>query len=87
MTDTEMLSKVKYALGITGDYQDQTLREYISEVTDFITDAGVKAENITPGIVARGVSDLWTYGAGGGALSEYFKQRITQLAYKGGGNG
>ncbi len=81
MTDT-MLSNVKNALGITGDYQDDTLTEYINEVMGFLTDAGVTANNITSGIVARGVSDLWNYGSGEGQLSQYFIQRATQLSYK-----
>jgi len=85
MTDAEMLTSVKNALGITGEYQDATISEYIGEVTGFLTDAGVSAEHITPGIVARGVSDLWTYGGGNGTLSEYFKMRAVQLALKGGG--
>lgn len=80
----EMLTKVKNALGIFGDYQDDTLVEYINEVTEFLLDAGVSQSNITSGIIARGVSDLWNYGAGNGKLSEYFMQRATQLSYKGG---
>lgn len=76
------LTKVKEMLGITGDYQDATLVGYINEVEGFLEDAGVKKANITNGIVARGVSDLWNYGAGEGTLSEYFKLRATQLSYK-----
>ena len=76
------LTKVKEMLGITGDYQDATLVGYINEVEAFLEDAGVKKSNITNGIVARGVSDLWNYGAGEGTLSEYFKLRATQLSYK-----
>lgn len=76
------LSDVKNALGITGDYQDDTLQIYFDEVIDFLIDAGVKKSNITKGIVARGVADLWNYGAGEGQLSQYFLQRATQLAYK-----
>lgn len=76
------LDNVKSMLGITGDYQDKTLVGYIKEVEGFLTDAGVKPSNITDGIVARGVSDLWNYGAGEGTLSEYFKLRATQLSYK-----
>ena len=78
----EMLSGVKNALGIQGDYQDETIKEYISEVCDFLVDAGVSSGNITTGIVARGVSDLWSYGSGDGTLSSYFMQRASQLAYK-----
>ena len=59
MADATMLGKVKKALGIEGTYQDDTIGEYVDEVTSFLTEAGVKAENVTPGIVARGVTDLW----------------------------
>ena len=78
----EMLEKVKTSLGITGTYQDDTVNEYILEIKAFLIDAGVKKSNITVGLVARGVSDLWNYGAGKGRLSEYFMQRASQLAYK-----
>lgn len=76
------LLDIKNALGITGDYQDDTLQIYFDEVIDFLVDAGVKKSNISKGIVARGVADLWNYGAGEGQLSQYFLQRATQLAYK-----
>ena len=82
MADASMLAKVKTALGIEGDYQDTTISEYIDEVVDFLLDAGVKRANITSGIVARGVADLWNYGAADGTLSTYFMQRATQLSYK-----
>jgi len=78
-----MLEDVKNALGITGTYQDNTLQIYINEVVAFLNDAGVATANITSGIVARGVSDLWRYGAGEGKLSSYFIQRAAQLALKG----
>ena len=77
------LDDVKNALGITGTYQDATLLIYIDEVVSFLNDAGVKSVNITSGVVARGVSDLWNYGAGEGKLSSYFIQRASQLALKG----
>lgn len=76
------LENIKLALGITGTYQDNTLNTYIDEVKAFLIDAGVPESNITCGVVARGVSDLWNYGAAGGKLSEYFMQRATQLSYK-----
>lgn len=76
------LEGVKAATGITGDYQDDTIQGWFDEVVDFLRDAGVKDAHITDGIVARGVLDLWNYGAGEGKLSEYFKQRAAQLAYK-----
>lgn len=76
------LEDVKSALGITGEYQDATLTVYMQEVMDFLKDAGIAEGNITSGLVARGVSDLWNYGEGKGELSTYFMQRATQLSYK-----
>lgn len=81
MTDP-MLEDVKIGLGVTGTYQDATIGEYIAEVKAFLIDSGVKASSITTGVVVRGVSDLWNYGAGEGKFSEYFLQRAAQLAYK-----
>ena len=82
MCENQILDGVKTALNITGNFQDETLKQYIEEVTEFLKDAGVKQNRITVGIVARGVSDLWNYGAGGGVLSEYFYRRAAQLSYK-----
>ena len=76
------LENVKKALNITGTYQDNALQQYYDEVVDFLTEAGVKPAHITVGIVARGVSDLWNYGASDGELSPYFIQRASQLALK-----
>jgi hypothetical protein len=76
------LDDVKSALGITGDFQNDTIQIYFDEVISCLEDAGVASENITKGIVARGVSDLWNYGAGDGKLSEYFYQRAKQLSLK-----
>lgn len=76
------LSGVKNALGITGDFQDETLQVYFDEVVAFLVDAGVAESNITNGLVARGVSDLWNYGSGAGRLSQYFLRRAAQLSYK-----
>lgn len=82
MAEAIMLAKVKKALGIEGDYQNETLSEYIDEVVAKLTDAGIPYSKITAGIVARGVSDLWSYGSGNGKLSDYFLQRAVQLYYK-----
>ena len=76
------LTDVKNALGITGEYQNDTIQVYFNETMDFLKNAGVKEQNITTGIVARGVSDLWNYGGAEGKLSPYFMQRATQLSYK-----
>ena len=86
MTDAELLEKVKIGIGITGTYQDATLLTYIDDVKNFLSDAGVP-ENIvncseSVGVITRGVSDLWNYGAGSAEFSPYFIQRATQLVYK-----
>ena len=81
-----VLDDVKNALGITGSYQDATLQSYVDEVTAFLVDAGVASSNITSGVIARGVADLWNYGAGEGKLSSYFMMRASQLALKGSGS-
>lgn len=75
------LEDVKNAIGVTGSYQDATLQIYFDEVVSFLIDSGVPQAKITKGIVARGVSDLWNYGAGEGKLSDYFMKRATQLSY------
>lgn len=78
------LANIKNALGVTGTYQDATLQVYVDEVVAFLVDAGVSQANITDGVVARGVADLWNYGVGEGKLSPYFIMRAAQLALKGG---
>lgn len=94
MTEEELLTKVKAALGITGAFQDATLQAYIDEVKAFMLDAGVSADTINSassvGCISRGVADLWNYGSGNAKLSTYFTQRMLQLratATGGGGNG
>lgn len=90
--DDERLAKVKIMLGITGDYLDDLLKGYGEEVKAFLLGAGVSPDVIalpsSTGIFARGISDLWNYGAGEGKLSPYFLQRAIQLAMvKGGEDG
>lgn len=86
LTKSELLEKVKTALGITGNYQDDTLTIYIDEVKDYLLDAGVSKTTVesssSVGVIARGVSDLWNYGSGNAELSPYFMQRAIQLVYK-----
>lgn len=80
----DILEKVKKSLGITGEYQDETLTEYINEVKEYLLDAGVPQtvidSDISAGVISRGVCDLWNYGTG--KLSDYFYQRASQLCYK-----
>lgn len=90
MADTfDMLSTVKAALNITGTYQNKTVQAYIDEVNEYLRAAGVPESlinvSVSAGTVARGVADLWNYGAGDGKLSPYFYERVIQLASKNGG--
>ena len=85
------MERVKNALGITGTFQDDTITEYIEEVKAFMSDAGVSEEVINSktsvGVITRGVSDLWNYGAGNTDFSPYFVKRVIQLAFKRGDKG
>lgn len=85
MAGFDMLTAVKTNLGITGTYQDAVISGHISDVEAYMIGAGVNLTLIdsaaSVGIVSRGVADLWNYGAGEGKLSEYFYQRLIQLAY------
>lgn len=82
MTDANILTGVKNALGITGNFMDDTLNVYIDEVTSYMSNAGVTDSIIiaSVGVIARGVNDLWNNNAGAGKLSPYFYDRVTQLA-------
>jgi len=86
ISEETLLAKVKIALGITGEYQDDTLSIYIDEVKEYLRGAGVRDKivdsNIAIGVISRGVSDLWNYGSGNAQLSPYFMQRATQLALR-----
>lgn len=88
ITDAELLGKVKSALGITGDYQDETLKIYIDEVKEYMYSAGVDIRVLestaSVGAICRGVSDIWNYGTGT-EFSTYFKERVVQLSYATGG--
>lgn len=87
MENVELLKKIKTGLGITGDYQDEALLFYIDEVMSFMKSAGVKETTLNDpksyGCIMRGVADLWNYGSGSVKLSEYFIQRVIQLASEG----
>lgn len=89
LTDKELLAKIKAGLGITGNYQDETLQFYIDEVKAFMHSAGVSESVVNSseavGVIMRGVADLWNYGSGSVKLSEYFIQRMIQLTAQAGG--
>lgn len=84
--NTNLLKKIKIALGITGDYQDEALLFYIEETKRFMKSAGVSDDVVNSeesiGCIMRGVADLWNYGSGSVKFSEYFIQRVIQLAAK-----
>ena len=83
MANSEQLRIVKTALGISGDFHNETLSIYIDEVIGYMEDAGVPDTVIATerinGCLVRGVSDLWNYGQGDAQLSPYFHQRDGQL--------
>lgn len=87
MTDAELLTKIKNGLGITGDFQNDTLTVYVEEVKAFMKTAGVPQDVIesdaSVGCIMRGVADLWNYGAGSATLSDYFRMRMLQLRKEG----
>lgn len=76
------LAAVKAALNIGGTYQDGAITEWIAETKAFLAGAGVSEENMTNGLIARGVADLWNYGSGDGDFSGYFKTRAIQAALR-----
>lgn len=86
MDNVALLIKVKKGLGITGDYQDDTIQLYIDEVKQYMLSAGVNQaiidSSLSIGTIIRGVSDLWNYGSGTTELSPYFKERCIQLREK-----
>ena len=83
ITNDELLTKVKTALGVGGTYQDDTLTIFIDEVKEYLHSAGVSLETLNDekcvGVICRGVADLWNYGSGNAQLSLYFMQRAAQL--------
>ena len=87
MDNEALLIKVKKGLGISGDYQDDTLKIYIDDVKQYMLSAGISQSVIDSpksiGTIIRGVSDLWDYGSGSTELSPYFISRCIQLREEG----
>lgn len=83
MADATLVKAVKLARGITGDFeaQDTQLNIEIDEVIGYMVAGGVpKAvanSEASAGVIARGIEDI-KYN--GGKLSDYFYQRLSQLA-------
>jgi hypothetical protein len=86
LTAAERLAKVKTALGIGTEYQDETLAIYISECVEELVAGGVAREvaesEAAVGCIVVGVNDLWNYSAGGVKHSDYFNRRLIQLSLK-----
>ena len=84
MDDSELLDEIKARLGITGDYHDTLLLAYANDVKEFMVSGGVDSSIVesseSVGCIARGVADLWNYGAGDGKFSQVFLMRVIQLA-------
>ena len=84
MTDAELLAKVKTGLGITTNYQDETLQIYIDGAKAFMQSAGVKpsvlASPASVGCILQIVSDTWNYGSGAVRISPLAEMRIVQLS-------
>ncbi len=76
-----LLEEVKKAIG-AGDAQDDALTVWIATVQSYLTGAGVPESKQTAGIVARGVEDIWNYGAGNGQFSPLFMHMASQLALR-----
>lgn len=83
LTAAERLTKVKTALGISGNYSDDTLSFYIDEEMRELVGAGVAQtvveSDAAVGCIALGVNDLWNYSSGGVKHSEQFNRRLIQL--------
>ena len=84
MAEDAILTAVKKALGVTGTFTDATIQVYINEVVDYMHGAGVSTAviNASPGVIARGVSDLWDNDGGNVKFSPYFHERVTQLVMR-----
>lgn len=88
MEDAELLAEVKKRLGITDEFHDDLLMAYIVDVKDFALSSGVHKlvldDARSVGMIARGVADLWNFGAGDGKFSDMYFQRLIQLTLIGG---
>lgn len=82
----QYIEKIKEAIGITGNYQDGTLKIYIGEIIEEMVDSGVSREVAMSekaiGAVAIGVNDIWTNTSGKVAHSPYFRERCIKLSYE-----
>lgn len=79
----DLLTQVKSAMGISGNYQDATLTVYVNDVKGVLADAGVPQDviesDVAVGCIVRGVIDMWNYGSGSAKMSDLFIKRMLQL--------
>lgn len=84
MADAKVLEAVKKSRRETGDFKElnDALMADIDEVIGYMVGAGVpyKVANseASAGVIARGIEDIKH---NGGKLSQYFYERLIQLAY------
>lgn len=84
MVDADLIEQIKIRLGVTGSYHDALIGALAQDVKDFILDAGADPDDeASIGLIARGVADLWNYGAGDGTYSQVFFQRLLQMSLPG----
>lgn len=78
-----LVEEIKVRLGLTGNHHDSLLLAYANDTKDYLVSAGVHPEVVDSrksiGVIARGVADLWNFGAGEGKFSQVFYQRAIQL--------
>lgn len=84
MNEEEILIRVKTQMNMQdNDYQDETIKGWISIVKEFMLGAGVPQEVIDSdrsiGAITLGVIDLWDFGSGTGTLSQRFQWFLNQL--------
>lgn len=84
MADVKVLEAVKKSRRETGDFKElnAALMADIDEVIGYMVGAGVPYEvansEASAGVIARGIEDIKH---NGGKLSQYFHERLIQLAY------
>ena len=86
MEEDQYLEKVKKAIGIEGDFQDNTLKILVAEVIEDMIDSGVNRtiamSEKAIGTVAIGLNDIWTNTSGKVVHSPYFNERCIKLSYE-----
>lgn len=83
MTEAELLTKIKSGLGITSNYNDETLSIKMLAVKQYMLNAGITTEQLETdlGIAALtvGVNDLWNLSSGEVKFSPAFNILLTHL--------